>query len=729
MVNHYIRSGAGGSNNGSDWMNALPDIPFEMTRGDTYYIADGTYGGYTFSTPTSGSILITIRKATISDHGTNTGWNNSYGDGQAIFGSSTFTTNYWVVDGVQGGGPGSWDIGHGFKFQSSGHVVDVSYRSNITFSHVEFKGAGRNSGGGNDHLIYGTWGPSYITISYSYLHDVAGCQILTRNASYWTLEYSKLARNGPNNLLHKEAWSGSACSNLTIRYNIFEDISNTAFIGFVNGSGNTNNVAIYGNVFWYTGLYSDASVSKLIDVGSSEGLYATNWKIYNNAIVNISNPSNTANICIWFDSSSSSGNQCKNNIYFNNSVTSLWKKNCDSAYNWYYNNWRRDVTPNINLDNPGEVHGQVGTQNPFVNWTAGNFNLTAPTDSGISLPPPYNQDMNGITRIMWSRGAFEYVGVGQQYSIIGSGGPVLGGSGVFIVGPQISMVSGVTIGGQPAIEVTAIPPLIGGFVLGGAGSITAVPLPPGGPSGAELLTPGYWQPTSWPPGFWAADYWPENAFLIRTITMVGGFVLGGAGVVVAGPELSVIGGITIGGHAAIEIVGDFPGDIPFLPPGYWQKLYWPPGFWSTDYWLKFSENEQFFLMIGGAILGGPASAEIMTVYLPTGGFLSGGIAPQIAAPLGPYYNLPPTGVEIFADFSGGGTPETWGIFPASGEGPEVWLVKAGLLFVITPSGDSVIVNANWGNFDSLSPLVASDPEGYVEFNSGGIAEPWRTFEE
>ena len=41
-ANHYIRAGASG--NGSDWENALPELPAKQTRGDIYYIADGEYG-------------------------------------------------------------------------------------------------------------------------------------------------------------------------------------------------------------------------------------------------------------------------------------------------------------------------------------------------------------------------------------------------------------------------------------------------------------------------------------------------------------------------------------------------------------------------------------------------------------------------------------------------------------------------------------------------------------
>jgi hypothetical protein len=76
---HYVRPGATGANSGADWSNAWTAMPSSLTRGDTYYLADGSYGYRTFSDNASGSAYIYIKKATVADHGTATGWNYSYG--------------------------------------------------------------------------------------------------------------------------------------------------------------------------------------------------------------------------------------------------------------------------------------------------------------------------------------------------------------------------------------------------------------------------------------------------------------------------------------------------------------------------------------------------------------------------------------------------------------------------------------------------------------------------
>ncbi|NML18697.1 hypothetical protein, partial [Azohydromonas caseinilytica] len=99
-ANVYVRPGATGANNGSDWANAYTALPSTLVRGNVYYIAAGSYAGRTFSTAASGTTPVTIKKATVADHGTSTGWSDAYGTGQASFtGGISFTTPYWVFDG------------------------------------------------------------------------------------------------------------------------------------------------------------------------------------------------------------------------------------------------------------------------------------------------------------------------------------------------------------------------------------------------------------------------------------------------------------------------------------------------------------------------------------------------------------------------------------------------------------------------------------------------------
>jgi hypothetical protein len=68
--NYYVRDGTGlFSSCGQDWGNACDDLPSNLIRGATYYIADGSYSSYTFDDAESGSEYIYIKKATLWDHG------------------------------------------------------------------------------------------------------------------------------------------------------------------------------------------------------------------------------------------------------------------------------------------------------------------------------------------------------------------------------------------------------------------------------------------------------------------------------------------------------------------------------------------------------------------------------------------------------------------------------------------------------------------------------------
>ena len=142
-------------------------MPATLVRGDTYYIATGNYtGGYRFNTPESGTTPITIKKATASDHCTDTGFQASFGTGQAVWdisdgGTWQFSDNgYWVIDGQYRASPKS---GHGFRINwgtkgvgtsASLYAVNVNgcasgppctpQLRNITFRYLEIVGGGVN---------------------------------------------------------------------------------------------------------------------------------------------------------------------------------------------------------------------------------------------------------------------------------------------------------------------------------------------------------------------------------------------------------------------------------------------------------------------------------------------------------------------------------------------------------------------------------------------------------
>lgn len=146
-VFYYVRQEAKGTNDGSDWNNAFIDIPESMVRDAVYYIADGEYADYVFDAPEDGEKVITIKKATIDDHGTNVGWEQEFGNEHAQFRSLEINTGFWIIDGSR---RTSKKSGHGFRIVVPGdkdvaeHGIRVfgtlsSTRiNNISIKYVEF---------------------------------------------------------------------------------------------------------------------------------------------------------------------------------------------------------------------------------------------------------------------------------------------------------------------------------------------------------------------------------------------------------------------------------------------------------------------------------------------------------------------------------------------------------------------------------------------------------------
>jgi len=140
--NYYVRSNAaGGNNDGSDWNNAFDTLPDVLVRGATYYLADGTYESYIFDDAEVGTQYITIKKAIESDHGTDVGWQASYGDGQALFDKLIFSTSYWVFDGQKR--DDDWESEYGFKIKPNELLpnkgIQFSHTDHIIFRYMEIE--------------------------------------------------------------------------------------------------------------------------------------------------------------------------------------------------------------------------------------------------------------------------------------------------------------------------------------------------------------------------------------------------------------------------------------------------------------------------------------------------------------------------------------------------------------------------------------------------------------
>lgn len=420
----YVRAGATGLGNGSDWTNAFPTLPPTLTRGATYFIADGAYESYEFDAPTAGGLTITIKKATVSEHGTNTGWLAGYGDGTASWQPVEFLTSDWVFDGATGGGPGNWKSGHGFTFTKPACTPNVAFVStengvsNITVRRASFTQTGNTEVCGNGaHGIYtATGGKGVINNSrfeYLYFDNLGGLPFFMRNGNGNIIQYNYsgeicgVSVFDPN--IHCETVVVHGMNNMHFRYNYVAESPSSG--GFVkNDFDPSNGIYIYGNV-----------ISRGKPVVCNHGV-CSDWLILNNTFTNVTSGPVTSSGKI------SNTSKIYNNIVYRGTVSSFSDANNSAVYdyNWYSRidslACKMSPAPHDNVIAGGAGCDQITMiEDPFVQ-SAGNlpenFKL-AKSIPGVDICTiascggnnTFNRDAFGNLRGadgVWDRGAYDF---------------------------------------------------------------------------------------------------------------------------------------------------------------------------------------------------------------------------------------------------------------------------------------------------------------------------------
>lgn len=402
-ANHYIRDGGTASTTGTgsctSWetANACDQLPDTLVRGDTYYIADGTYSGKTFNT--SGTALITIRKATASEHGTETGWVSTYGNGTATFTTSlVFSTANWLVDGVFGGGPMNWTGPFGFTSTHTGRMIELlNGSSGVTVQHIELSGVGSYSGGNAGLYSYAC---TNCTLSYWYMHDIGGIPFMS-SATNLVVEYGYMKNwyDGPGHSEICSCWDfgNGVIGTHTFRYNLFTDLRSTGGIMWDNVSNHDAELRIYGNVFYkdpnITWNNTGNGVIAGWTGGNGEDFY--NVHVINNSFIGIPGSEVLSTIAIR-----AGNNEAVNNLFYN-------VNNPGATGDWQVVTHNHFIATSLRGTATSSSSGS-----PFIDTTKFNFSLTAPTPAGTVLAAPYNVDMYGRTRGadgIWDRGAVEFV--------------------------------------------------------------------------------------------------------------------------------------------------------------------------------------------------------------------------------------------------------------------------------------------------------------------------------
>jgi len=444
-ANHYVRAAASGNGSGGDWANACTSFtglcaPGSLVRGDTYFVAAGTYPGVDFNTATSGTLVIVIQRATTAAHGTDTGWTNAF-DGQVRFSFGTsygvgFDTSHWVFDGVTGAGngPGGGNsANYGFLIaQPSNCNTDPQYYitvpvndgagtiTDITISHTASISCGVNFQTHQVNISLGDGATTLTnsTVSYNYMSQGEN-NISTDNLNGVILEHNWHNDIWSTSSHHGESVSMSNWQNVTVRYSVIKDCGRdgtgaTGCLAAINPSATTlPNIAFYGNLFWCT-TTTTCNIGNGF-IATADPLAFVNSKVYNNTFVNAGG--NIFMQCEAAGCPSASGNVFENNLLYNSGSSLVSNGSGAGAITHDYNSY-------LSSQDGGnsETHGQIANLNPFLNLASGDFHVavipvvacsvTSATCDGLALSSPYNVDAGGNIRGtggIWARGTYEFI--------------------------------------------------------------------------------------------------------------------------------------------------------------------------------------------------------------------------------------------------------------------------------------------------------------------------------
>ena len=487
--NCYVRAGALGAANGTDWTNAYTALPSSLTRGVTYYVAAGTYPNHVFQDADSGSTLITIQAPTSAVHGTNTGWSSAY-EGQAVFSCTSgcgsvlrFATDYYVFNGsycTPLAGASVCTSGFGFKVNNSnayagadiqgglGYNGPPDYDHDITVQYVEVNGAHPTSDsstldtqldfeGGSynllfDHLyVHDGWVPFYLRGSHA---NQNGGGYVFGTGNNITIQYSYVAHNYSSSTYHSEGCSCSeGLTDFTVRYNYWVDMIGTAYLAtpsgadYNNGNGPNGPWYIYGNVFMATA----AGISSL-HCGTGDGMltifdanFTGDVYFVNNTIANMHGcQADNNGISVGLGFTTPMKNLIvENNLWWSDDVINVIDTGTVStggasltSTTWAYNGYFQ--IPDGSASNDTCTTKQVSSTNPFVAYSTANYQLTLNTMTGNNtntILAGNSLDMEGVTRDAdgtWDRGALQMSGSVSTYTLTvtnGGNGTVTGTGG------------------------------------------------------------------------------------------------------------------------------------------------------------------------------------------------------------------------------------------------------------------------------------------------------------
>jgi hypothetical protein len=390
---YYVWARSGNTpGDGSNWTNARTNLPSTLTRGDVYRIAGGLYQEYNFNDAASGSTVITIKHATVADHGTDTGWHSTMST-QAVFNASLgFVTSHWVFDGGPRGADWFSGADYGFQIDDTSNV-QIEQRDKPNVTNVTVRGVWvkmRNTALSTEtdearRGVYAEAESGYFpnwTFS-SNLFSYGNVQLHLRRFPSLTLEYNAFHDNLSNPQNHGETVSAydPANDDWIVRYNQVRDMIGTASWAVNYG----DDWQVYGNV------YSDCEFSDgflgFDGAGNSSG-----HQIYNETIIRpISHLKQV--------SANGGSTVVKNCLFMMGGLGTPTFSGSTVSYCGFSGS------------GTGTSQQTSIATSIFEDYAGGDYRLAENTTAGETLASPFDTDLLGHERgdgQDWSRGAYQF---------------------------------------------------------------------------------------------------------------------------------------------------------------------------------------------------------------------------------------------------------------------------------------------------------------------------------
>lgn len=348
----FYVSKSGNNSGGMSWSSAWNEFSQvdwnTVGSGSTLYIAAGTY---TTSLPIVNISGITIKRATVSDHGTAKDWKDSF-DGMVIVDHAP--TCFLNVRGVNsftfdGGSHSPWKFHEIGVTGKSGQLL-VENSSNVIIRNVELDGNSEKT------QIIRDYGPEdglrvmhsdHLLVEHCYIHDF---------------------RQYPGkDSAHEDAVQMPSGNHVTFRYNTFANCGMLLYLGDI-GWGNqwVNGITIEHNLFYCESGIGGGCYNAIVFGGTNkQGTDTT--RIENNTFA-LRSDEHSRRVLYYSGGgmNNKTNNYFRNNIIHNSTVGDVGQVP-DHSYNCYYNPFR-----------PGDTLSETGgiVSDPmFADYGHNDFHL------------------------------------------------------------------------------------------------------------------------------------------------------------------------------------------------------------------------------------------------------------------------------------------------------------------------------------------------------------------